>query len=199
MLILVVGVVGIATWALALAWIADGAASRGRSQIAWVTVAVLISATCWLLAGALPFRIVDAADRSDSRELAAVMLSMLLPALVPLVALLGLGLWLRRQPVQVRTVRVWPVSCRIHGEGRLEITGGAVRLTWQDHTQDIPLIDVRIARPDGECLRLAWSDGELVLAPMLPPQNRDGRIKQSQILAQLLAPAAPATGAGQSA
>jgi hypothetical protein len=181
MLIWGIGIVG---WAVALAWIADGAASRGRSQIVWVAVAVVISATCWWLAAVVPFRM---ADRSG--ELTATMLAMLLPVFVPFVALLGLGLWLRRQPVKVRTVRIWPVSCRIHGAGRLELTGGVIRLAWQDQTQNIPLADVRSARQDGECLRLAWSDDELTLTPMLPPQTRDGRIKQSQMLAQLLAPA----------
>jgi len=195
MLILVVMIVGIIGWGFALAWIADSAASRGRSQIAWVTVGVVITGACLLLVGLLA-RAVFAGARDtvdgDSGEVGAMMFSLVAPLVLVVFALFGLGLWLKRQPIKLRTVRAWPVSCRINGNGKLEILPAAVRLVWADRTQDIPRAELRSAAPDGECLHLAWSDGELTLLPMLPPQTRDGRIEQSQQLARLLAIAPPA-------
>jgi hypothetical protein len=181
-------------WGFALAWIADSAASRGRSQIAWVTVGVVITGACLLLTGLLARAVFagarDAAD-GGSGEVGAMMFSLLVPLVLVVFALFGLGLWLKRQPVKIRTVRAWPVSCRINGNGKLEILPAAVRLVWGDRTQDIPRAELRSVAPDGECLRLAWSDGELTLLPMLSPQTRDGRIEQSQRLARLLATAPP--------
>ena len=179
-------VVAIIGWAGGLAWIADAAASRGRSQIGWVGVAVVISILCLALAWLLPANVFG--TRSD---IAGPLLATLAPLVVMVLALFGLGMWLKRRPVRVRNVRVWPVSCRINGNGTLEILPDSVRLVWQDRTQDIPRAQLCRVQPDGECLRLAWSDGELVLMPMLHPQTRDGRIKQSQTLAALLAPALP--------
>jgi len=179
-------VVAIIGWAGGLAWIADAAASRGRSQIGWVAVAVVISILCLALAWLLPANAFG--TRSD---IAGPLLATLAPLGVMVLALFGLGMWLKRRPVKVRNVRVWPVSCRINGNGTLELLPDSVRLVWQDRTQDIPRAQLSRVQPDGECLRLAWSDGELVLMPMLHPQTRDGRIKQSQTLAALLAPALP--------
>ena len=179
-------VVAIIGWAGGLAWIADAAASRGRSQIGWVVVAVVISILCLGLAWMLPVNAFGA--RSD---IAGPLLATLAPLVVMVFALFGLGMWLKRRPVKVRNARVWPVCCRINGTGKLEILPDSVRLVWGGRTQDIPRAQLSRVQPDGECLRLVWSDGELVLMPMLHPQTRDGRIKQSETLAGILAPALP--------
>jgi hypothetical protein len=179
-------VVVVIAWGFGLAWVADAAASRGRSQIGWVAVAVMISIACLLVAVVLPVSAVD-----GSRDIAAPLVAMFAPLVVMVFSLFGLGIWLKRQPVKVRTARVWPVSCRINGTGKLELLPDAVRLVWQDRAQDIPRVQLYRVQPDGECLRLAWDDGELVLMPMLHPQTRDGRIEQSQRLAGLLSQAPP--------
>jgi hypothetical protein len=184
MLYWVAGVIG---WGFVLAWVADSAASRGRSQIAWTLLAVVLAIASdvilWVLA-------LGALGKTDN--IAVPMLATLAPILALYAAPLGLGVWLRRLPVKIRTARQWPVSCRINGAGKLEILPASVRLVWDDRTQDIPRAALTGAKPDGECVRLTWSDGELVLIPMLPPQTRDGRIEQSQQLARLLAVELPA-------
>jgi hypothetical protein len=179
-------IVIVAAWAAGLAWIANSAASRGRSQVVWTTVAVLISAVWFFVIWGLPI------TSPRDMELAGAFAWVLAPLVGIFLSLLALGRWLRRQPVNVPNVRVWPVSCRTNGNGKLEITDETVRLTWDDRTLEFPRRDVRSATQDGECLRLAWTDGELVLLPMLPPQNREARIEQSQTLARLLlAPSLP--------
>lgn len=179
-------VVVVIAWGFGLAWIADAAASRGRSQIGWVAVAVMISIACLFGAALLPASLAD-----GSSDIAGLVVAMFAPFLVMVFSLFGLGTWLKRCPVKVRTARVWPVCCRINGTGKLELLPDAVRLVWEDRTQDIPRAQLSRVQPDGECLRLAWGDGELVLMPMLHPQTRDGRIEQSQRLAGLLFQAPP--------
>jgi len=187
MLIWVVVVLG---WGGGLAWIADAAASRGRSQVGWTALAVAISVVCfplgWLLTLTMPVGTLSATS-----DVAVPMLAVLAPVVLLFFALLGLGLWLKRQPVKVRTARLWPVSCRINGAGKLEILPETVRLVWENRTQDIPRAELSSIGRDGECLRMVWTDGELTLMPMLHPQTRDGRIEQSETLARLLAPALP--------
>lgn len=184
-------VVVVLAWGGGLARIADAAASRGRSQIGWTALAVLVSLVSfpagWMLTATLPM----ATLRSIS-DVAVPIIAVLAPVVLTFFALLGLGLWLKRQPVKVRTARVWPVSCRINGAGSLEILSDTVRLVWENRSQDIPRVELSSVRRDGECLRLVWPDGELTLIPMLPPQTRDGRIEQSTVLVRLLAPVLPA-------
>ncbi len=179
-------VVVVIAWGFALAWIADAAASRGRSQIGWVAVAVMISIACLFATVLLPVSVAD-----GSSDIAGLVFAVFAPFLVMVFSLFGLGTWLKRRPVKVRTVRVWPVCCRINGTGKLELLPDSVRLVWQDRTQDIPRAQLCGIQPDGECLRLAWGDSELTLIPMLDPQTRDGRIEQSQRLASLLLQAPP--------
>ena len=179
-------------WGGALAWIADTAASRGRSQIGWTALGVAISIACFAVAMMLLGAIFGSEDIVKTGSIASTMLALLVPLIAMLCSLSGLGLWLRRQPIKIRAPRLWPVSCRINGSGKLEILPGSVRLIWDNRTEDIARADLRQVRPDGECLRLAWTGGELMLMPMASPQTRDGRIEQSQTLARLLGPASPA-------
>lgn len=184
------GGIAVLCWGGGLAWIADAAASRGRSQVGWTALAVLISLACyplgWFLVSTLLARPLSALS-----DVAIPMLGILAPVALVVFALLGLGLWLKRQPVKVRAARVWPVSCRINGAGKLEILPDTVRMVWENRIQDVPRAQLSSIRRDGECLRMAWADGELVLMPMLHPQTRDGRISQSETLARLLASALP--------
>ncbi|HEX7837542.1 MAG TPA: hypothetical protein VF469_08775 [Kofleriaceae bacterium] len=180
----------VACWGGGLAWIADAAASRGRSQVGWTALAALISVACYPLGWFLVSTLL-ASPLSALSDVAAPVLGVLAPLVLVFCALLGLGLWLKRQPVKVRTARVWPVSCRTHGAGKLESPPDTVRMVWEDRTQDVPRAQLSSIRRDGECLRLVWTDGELMLMPMLHPQTRDGRISQSETLARLLAPVLP--------
>jgi hypothetical protein len=124
-------------------------------------------------------------------DITAPVLALLVPFVAMFFSLFGLGVWLRRRPVKVPATGQWPVCCRINGNGQLVIADDAIRLVWQDRTQDIPRAQLRSVAQDGESLRLVWSDGELELVPMLRPQTRDGRIQQCQTLARLLAPSLP--------
>lgn len=174
-------------WGYGLARIANAAASRGRSQVGWTALAAVISVACMLLSSMLPIGLTG-----TDFDVAVPLLALLAPLAAMVLALVGIARLLERLPVKVRLSRVWPVSCRLNGSGQLEILPDAVRLIWQDRTQEIPRAELSSIRPDGECLRLAWSGGELVLLPMLPPQTRDGRIEQSQTLARLLNSGLPA-------
>ena len=51
---------------------------------------------------------------------------------------------------------------------------------------------MRSAVPDGECVRVTWDSGEVLLMPMMAPHTRQGRIQQSELLAKLIAPREPA-------
>lgn len=182
MLIWVAAIVVVAAWGAGLAAIANAAASRGHNQVVWTTVAVVISVCCVLAVWQLPL---------GSMDTAGGFAALLAPPLLIFVSLAMLRRWLCSRPIKVPELRIWPVCCRSNGTGQLEISRDAVQLTWQDRSQRIARSELQTVTRDGECLRLIWDAGELVLLPMLPPQTRDGRIQQSQTLARLLAPALP--------
>ncbi|MDB4957708.1 MAG: hypothetical protein JWO36_5277 [Myxococcales bacterium] len=118
----------------------------------------------------------------------------MLGAIAPLpgafLPMIGVAFLLFRLPVNVTIGRDWPVHSSKSGTGRLVISPDALYLAWKDRGDLIQRSSVKSAVVDGECLRLVWTEGELVLMPLMQPQTRDGRIRQSQTLARMLAPTA---------
>jgi hypothetical protein len=103
----------------------------------------------------------------------------------------GVALVLARLGIRVAQRGAYDVHCRENGAGRLEITSDVVRLHWEGRSQEIARSQLLTVTVDGECLRIGWGAGELLLLPLGRPQTRDGRISQSQALARLLSPGLP--------
>lgn len=173
--------------ALSISWMVRIAESRGRNQVFWGLVAALI---CVLGFVASVF-LIDLMLTNNDRDDVSALVAMFVPFPVTIMAVFGLGVALGRLPVKVVASRRWKVHCRKNGAGWLEISPEVLRLEWEDRKQDISRSLLHKVEADGECLRLGWTDDELLLIPMMQPQTRDGRIRQSQTLARLLSPGLP--------
>lgn len=77
------------------------------------------------------------------------------------------------------------VACALH---LAWIERDAIELRWEARTDTIARAELRAAVADGECVRLTWANGEQLLIPMMAPHTREGRMRQSEMLAKLLAP-----------
>jgi hypothetical protein len=168
--------------ALHLAWIGRLARDRGRSVVPWILVG--------LTAGGIGLRIgLAIASRAVDTEGTFVgLLGTMTPLPLTLGSMLVVALVLYWLPTYVPVRREWKVSSPKTGEGMLVIEPGAIQIRWDGHTDTIERPQLRSAVADGECMRLSWTGGELLLMPMMSPQTRQGRIRQSELLAKLLAP-----------
>jgi len=168
--------------ALHVAWIGRLARDRGRSIVMWILVG--------LTAGGLGLRLgLYVAGRAvDSDGTFVGLLGTMTPLPLTLGGMLVVALVLYWLPTHVALRREWKVSSPKTGEGMLVIERGAIQLRWDGHTDTIERAQLRSAVADGECMRLTWTGGEVLLMPMMSPQTRDGRIRQSELLSRLLAP-----------
>jgi hypothetical protein len=123
--------------------------------------------------------------------LGVLLIAAISPYLIAALAAGGVALVLARLGIRVAQRRAYDVHCRENGAGRLEIAADAVRLHWEGRHQEVARAQLHTVKVDGECLRLGWSEGELLLPPLGRPQTRDGRISQSQALARLRSPGLP--------
>jgi hypothetical protein len=176
--------------ALGVKWVANSAEARGRSQALWGLVVIAGYLLAFGVCGFLVARFIDS-ETVRSGNAALTMFALISPFVVAVLAVWGIVALLGRLGVKVVLQGGCEVHCHENGPGRLEISPEAVRLHWQDRSQDIPRSQLHTVAVDGECLRLCWSDGELLLMPMMKPQTRDGRIRQSQALARILSPGLP--------
>jgi hypothetical protein len=184
MVALFVLVVGMA---VGIKLIANSAEARGRSQMLWGLAAGSTYLVAYILGGLVLRRLLD----FDGDSYGVLLLVGLSPYLVAALAVGGVGLLIGWLGIKVVQRRDYEVHCRQNGAGKLEITPEVVRLQWEGRSQEIPRSQLHAVAVDGECLRLRWTDGELLLLPMGRPQSRDGRISQSQALARILSPGLP--------
>jgi hypothetical protein len=173
--------------AIVIKWITGVAEARGRSQILWGLAAAGAYGLSFVPSGLLVWWLSGIEDDN----VALMMLAVVMPFAIAALAVYGIGRLLRRLAIKVDVRHSWDVHCSENGPGRLEVTREAVRLQWQDRSQDVPRAELHTVQVDGECLRLGWGDRELLLMPLMRPQTRDGRIRQSQLLAQRLSPELP--------
>lgn len=172
--------------AVGIKLIANSAEARGRSQMLWGLVAGVVYLVGYFLPGLLLARL----PAVDTEMLGWFVLAFV-PYLLAALAVGAVGLLIRRLGIKVVQRREYDVHCRHNGAGRLEITPEVVRLHWEGRSEEIGRSQLQAVAVDGECLRLRWNEGELLLLPMMRPQTREGRISQSQALARILSPGLP--------
>jgi hypothetical protein len=165
--------------------VANSADERGRSPMLWG----LAAGMAYLLAYLVSSLMVGFLDFENG--MFVLLIASLSPYLAAALAAGAVWLLLARLGIKVAQRRAYDVHCRENGTGRLEITPELVRLQWESRSQEVARPSLHTIKVDGECLRLGWNDGELLLLPLGRPQTRDGRISQSQALARLLSPGLP--------
>jgi hypothetical protein len=171
--------------AVSVKLVANSADERGRSPMLWGVVAGM----AYMLAYVMSSLMVGFLDVENG--LGVLLIAAIAPYLIAALAAGGVALALARLGIKVAQRRAYDVHCRENGAGRLEIAPELVRLHWEGRSQEIARAQLHTVQVDGECLRLAWGEGELLLLPLGRPQTRDGRISQSQALARLLSPGLP--------
>lgn len=171
--------------AVSIKLVANGADARGRSSMGWG----LAAGMAYLLAYLVSSLLVGFLDIDNSVGL--LVLAALGPYLIAALAAGGVGLMLGKLGIKVAQRRAYEVHCRENGTGRLEIAPEVVRLHWEARSQEVSRSQLQTVTVDGECLRLGWTEGELLLLPLGRPQTREGRISQSHALARALAPGLP--------
>jgi hypothetical protein len=173
--------------ALQIGWVGRLARDRGRNVVAWILVG--------LMAGGLGLRLgIYVVDRaSDAEGAFAGLLGTMAPFPLTLGGMLAVAGMLYLLPTHLPARRDWKITSAKHGDGTLVLDREVVELRWEGRTDTIERSQLRSAVADGECVRVTWASGEALLMPMMSPQTREGRIRQSELLAKLLA--APGTAA----
>ncbi|MBA3462979.1 MAG: hypothetical protein H0T46_23690 [Deltaproteobacteria bacterium] len=175
----------IVAFALHVAWTARLARDRGRSVVVWI-LAALMAAAVGLSIGVL---VVE--KTADAEGAFVGLLGATAPFPLMLVCMLVVVGVLYKLPTHVPLRRDWKVSSGKNGDGTLVIEHEAIELRWGGRTDTIVRSQLRSVVADGECVRLTWESGEVLLMPMMSPQTREGRIRQSELLAKLLTPQGP--------
>ena len=174
------GAVLIVACALHIAWVGRLARDRGRSVIPWLLAAIMAGG----VGLAIGIQVMERA--ADAEGTFVGLLGALAPFPFTLAGMLIVAAVVHRLPAHVEARREWKVSAPKTGEGTLVLEPEAIELRWEAHTDRIARSELRSAAADGECVRLIWASGEALLMPMMSPQTRDGRIRQSALLARLL-------------
>jgi MFS family permease len=173
--------------AVGIKLIANSAEARGRNQMLWGLAAGVAYLVGYFLVGLIFARLLSIA----TANLGWFLLALFIPYLLAALAVGAVGLLIARLGIKVVQRREYDVHCRHNGAGRLEITPEIVRLHWEGRSQEVARSQLQTVAVDGECLRLRWAEGDLLLLPMMRPQTREGRISQSQALARILSPGLP--------
>ena len=171
--------------AIHVRWIGNLARDRGRNVVVWILAG--------LMAGGVGFRTgLYIAERAIDTDTASVgLFGALAPVPITLAGMLivlGVLYWL---PTYVQARREWKVSSAKGAEATLVLERDVIVINWEGRTDTIERSEVRSAVPDGECVRVTWATGEVLLMPMVSPQTRAGRIRQSEMLAKFIAPRDP--------
>jgi hypothetical protein len=172
-------------FALHVAWVARLARERGRSVVVWILAALMAAAV------GLSIGVVVVEKTADAEGAFVGLLGATAPFPLMLLCMLVVVGVLYRSPTHVPLQRAWRVSSGKHGDGTLVIEHAAIELRWHARTDAIERSQLRSAVADGECVRITWASGEVLLMPMMSPQTREGRIRQSELLAKLLTPRGP--------
>ena len=173
-------------FALMIAWIAKVAERRGRIGLLWA----LIGAGAGIAGAVVGVVIVMVAMTSEAST-GLLLLSALMPMVLMLAAMAGVAAVLNKLPIATSSRRF-----TIHEMGRNTTAGSLVvdgdRLTIElpGSTDTVLLVALRRAEADGECIRIAWDDGETPVERTYlmggTPNTPDGRKQQSKVLARRL-------------
>lgn len=180
--------------ALQLAGVGRLASARGRSVVVWILLNLIAGGVGLRVGLYVAERAADALDGASSDHNFLGLLGTLAPLPLTLGGMFVVMAVLYKLPTHVAARRAWKVSSATKGgEGTLVLERDAIILSWEGRTDTIERAQLRSAVADGESVRLTWTGGEAQLIPMMAPQTRDGRIRQSELLAKLLGPHAPAS------
>jgi hypothetical protein len=169
-------------WALLVAWVAKVSQAQGRSVILWVLAAVTAGGFGGLLGLYLMNHMV-AGDASTG----VMLLGTFMPVILTLVPMIGIGLAIKRSPIQVSAKSDWPVHFVNRGEGQLRIRDGRIALEWKDGSREAAVRELAGVEADGECVRVRFAnDDELCFMPLGKPETPAGRRQQSVQLARRL-------------
>ena len=168
----------IVIWAGLIAWVGRVAKSRGRIPGVWALAAAVAGAGSFML-GIL----VDvSAFNSNDVMIGLTMLSMLLPMVFMLAAMIGIGVALQRKPYGATRKRVFDVHILQRGPGQLRIENDRIALSWPDGSRDVPFRELERVEADGEALRVCAGD-TYVLLPVAEGLSPDGRRHLSRQIA----------------
>jgi hypothetical protein len=108
--------------------------------------------------------------------------------LVPLGAVVAVGVLLKRLPIRTSSSNTWPIDDLSAGaggaRGQIVIAGGSLLIEVAGVTRVVPVATITTAVADGECLRLGWEapPGQALLLPRGTPDTPAGRRAQSRAL-----------------
>ena len=165
--------------ALHIAWIGKRAEAKGRSVLGWVGGAVALCA----VGVRIGLSLFDKADAIGSDALTFVYVTS--PLTLGLAPLIAAALLLMALPVRIEVGTSWPVHHARDGAGMLVIDDASVELRWGERTDRIARASLT-ASADQESLRLAWPDHEILVMPGGKPANREGRMRQAEMIAARL-------------
>lgn len=172
----------IVLWALPTAWVGKQAAARGRLELVWAPIAALVGLAGFGLGASLVYRWIDL-----DAPLGFLALMSMLPVVLMLAGLFGVGAYVRSRPINVASGAArWKVHVVGRGEGTVRIDGDDIVLAWADGDRRAARTAIR-ATADGETVRLVIDGDELALMPLGKPDSAEGRRVQSQQLARRLA------------
>src|SRR5262249_40933092 len=151
---------------------------RGRIGLAWAGLAALVGMVA-IVAGMVLVSFTVVTD--------AAMGAMLLAALSPLVGMIasmcGLAAILVKLPIATATRR-FTIHARAAGPAAGPLVIDDVQLTIEPPAgrESVLLVALRDVRADGECIRLAWSDGDRTITRTYlmggTPNTPEGRKQQ---------------------
>lgn len=164
---------------LHVAWIAKRAEAKGRSAVLWAVTGVAL-ACIGLKLGLVLFA--RAADTENGLLTFVYMSSPITLSIGPMIVVVLVLLTL---PVRIDNANSWPVHHARDGAGMLVIDDSIVELRWAGRTDRVARTTLT-ATADQESLRLAWPEHEILVMPGGKPANREGRMRQAQIIAARL-------------
>lgn len=160
-----------------IAGLARLADARGRSVIGWAVTASIAAASLFMV---LP----TAAHPVNESDL-----MLILPVLLPALAIAAIAGVLRMLPIKVSSGRTWPINDLTTGHGhhgQLTIGIDHIEISIGNRTHTIPRAALHTVVNDGECVRLTYElDGathDVILLPRGRPDNPEGHKAQSKAL-----------------
>jgi hypothetical protein len=172
---------GVVAWLLMVAGIAKIAESRGRFAIGWAAAAAAAGASAFLTASQA---VVRAIDQDTLGGGSTPLMLVPLPPIALVVSMCAMAGILYTLPIKVSSRRNWPVTrmAKQQETGRLVLGNDAITIEMPSGTTTVPTAQLRSATADGECLRIAWVDGDVILMPRNKPDTPDGHKQQSRSL-----------------
>lgn len=170
----------IVTWCLLLVWIIKTAESRGRSMFVWGVIGLGAGVLGPLVGFALSGNLLE----GESTATVPIALAIFIPLISLIVPMVAIGVFLLRSPLHVASRGTYKVDVLGKGPATITVTEGIVIAIEGGET----LTDAAITKidADGECVRITVGDRELLAMPLGKPATREGRQRQSLLLAKQL-------------